>query len=675
MSSPPKRPRGRPPKKRFFGNNARLRANAVTVNIRVEQSSDGYGTVKAPEYVDEDDAELEVRKSLSGGEPVVKEIIDENGDDELAVVAEVKNSTGTLPSNVSAGREKKFKCTKCSNSFFTNSSLKHHAENDHKWDADRTEQHGETTLTCADCCGIAFNHTELKNHLQAHRDKKVHFACGTCLVRFPSDLALMEHLKLTHETELFYFCKICARGSTIPDYVYKHTSTHTGHHYTHAQRIGAVPVQLLNYKPANEKDFAIQVLLKILQLHTPSDCTHRSMLVQCDTLVTCKTCHCFQQWFSYMAYNKHSEETGYPTFVNMEPYADDRKDFPLIRYLSDENRSSMLRSGNVKAISGMRNPNIEANMAQTQPVSMMRNHIATSTKCKFAGCDKILYSEFDRQLHTMHESDSSWFCHQCGNSQKSEMDLFLHYVREHLTPVHAEQQVTGFKSNVFKLQCPLCQKLEFQSPKALEKYIRTEHAAEFPFEASCCDARFAVKQLCDLHDKKHTEFLEANGTDVMCCLICGSLDMWSLPKDQTTECLQSHMIRHGLDYLSSCRCCLKQFPADIYQTQGIEHIREEHCFVNSESKQVVCKLCGQTGMTDEQFADHCRKSHLFNILVKSSHSTRGELVVSTGDEYDNYTGLKISKAAGRLRPSTSGAAGSGESSRPTNGEAEVITID
>ena len=65
--------------------------------------------------------------------------------------------------------------------------------------------------------------------------------------------------------------------------------------------------------------------------------------------------------------------------------------------------------------------------------------------------------------------------------------------------------------------------------------------------------------------------------------------------------------------------------------------------------------------------------------MKSSHSTRGELVVSTGDEYDNYTGLKISKAAGRLRPSTSGsvnvAAALGESSRPTNGEAEVYTID
>ncbi|KAF1760820.1 hypothetical protein GCK72_009070 [Caenorhabditis remanei] len=769
--------------------------------VRVEQSSDGYGAVKAPGYIDEDDAELEVRKSPSGGEPVVKEVIDENGDDELAVVAEVENSAGTLPSNVSAGREKKFKCTKCSSSFYTNSSLKHHAEKDHKQDAGGTvcslesygipkttraaylcrncsivfedqvkhmrhmQQHGETTLACADCCGIAFNHTALNNHLQAHRDKKVFFACGRCLVRFPNDLALMEHLKLTHETELFYFCKICALGSTNPDYVYQHISTHTGHHFTHAQRMGAVPVQLLNYEPANEKEFAMKVLQKAIQLHTPSDCTHRSMLVQCDTLVTCKTCHCFQQWFSYMAYNKHSEETGFPTFVNMEPYADQRKDFPLIRYLSDKNRASMLRFGNVKAIPGIpphqpqqpqrfnnvlrplapqlenpnvtqRNPNIQANapiginggapvvsmtsngarvihpaqsnmaaqrpspatqptrrfvvnnrgnpatppVAQTAPV--IRNHIATSTKCKYSGCDKMLYSEFDRQLHTMHESETMWFCRQCGNSQKSEIDLFLHYVREHLTPAHAKQQVTGFKSNVFKLRCPLCTKLEFQSPKAFEKHIRTEHAAEFPFEASCCDARFAVKQLCDLHDKKHTEFLESNGTDAMCCPICGSLDMWSLPKDQTTECLQSHMIRHGLDYRSSCRCCLKQFPADIYQTLGIDHIREEHCFVNNESKQVVCKLCGQTGMTDEQFADHCRKSHLFNILVKSSHSTRGELVVSTGDEYDNYTGLKISKAAGRLRPSTSGAGGSvnvaaalGESSRPTNGEAEVYTID
>ena len=115
---------------------------------------------------------------------------------------------------------------------------------------------------------------------------------------------------------------------------------------------------------------------------------------------------------------------------------------------------------------------------------------------------------------------------------------------------------------------------------------------------------------------------------------CALLTIPVLHFQQTTECLQSHMIRHGLDYRSSCRCCLKQFPADIYvsfliecfdllnhaplfqQTIGIEHIREEHCFVNSESKQVVCKLCGQTGMTDEQFADHCRKSHLVSFRLR-----------------------------------------------------------
>lgn len=61
--------------------------------------------------------------------------------------------------------------------------------------------------------------------------------------------------------------------------------------------------------------------------------------------------------------------------------------------------------------------------------------------------------------------------------------------------------------------------------------MRTAHAAELPFEASCCDARFASKALCVKHDQEHASFLDSNGTDASCCPICGSLSMWSLPKD------------------------------------------------------------------------------------------------------------------------------------------------
>lgn len=71
-----------------------VKKNKLNFNfsVRVETSQAGYGGAQQPGYVDEDDTDLEVAQGGKSpyGEPVVKEVVDENGDDELAVVAEVE---------------------------------------------------------------------------------------------------------------------------------------------------------------------------------------------------------------------------------------------------------------------------------------------------------------------------------------------------------------------------------------------------------------------------------------------------------------------------------------------------------------------------------------------------------------------------------------------------------
>lgn len=168
--------------------------------------------------------------------------------------------------------------------------------------------HGDTCLTCIHCSGIAFNHTAIQNHMKSHEEKKVRYSCGTCLCTFASDLALFDHLSVAHGVSLYYFCKVCGFGSTSADSVFQHISIHNGHNYVRhliykpfiwishfqslVQRFGACPAQLLNYDPTDELEFRSQILNKTIQLVSPSDCSHRSMLLQCETVVSCKTCHC-----------------------------------------------------------------------------------------------------------------------------------------------------------------------------------------------------------------------------------------------------------------------------------------------------------------------------------------------------------------------------------------------
>lgn len=57
-----------------------------------------------------------------------------------------------------------------------------------------------------------------------------------------------------------------------------------------------------------------------------------------------------------------------------------------------------------------------------------------SPKCQ--ECQAVVNTDYDRHMHRMHKSKDTWFCRQCGTSKKTEMELFLHYMEEHLKPAY-----------------------------------------------------------------------------------------------------------------------------------------------------------------------------------------------------------------------------------------------
>lgn len=754
------------------------------VSVRVEEAQEGYNERRnEPGYVaEDDDVEVAATDGTKSGQPIVKEVVDDNGDDELAVVAEVENTAGTLPSNVSAGREKTFRCTKCSDKFYTNAALKNHLEKSHKQDAGDTTcketyglpvetavaficrncsiafesrekhaehmaTHGNTSNSCHACSGIGFNQTSLQAHMQAHQEGRVNYACGTCLFQFPSDLALMDHLFMAHQISLFYFCKLCGFGSTRADTVFGHMNSHNESPWSYIQRFGACPAVLLNYNPADEKDFVLKMKLKLIEVHKPSDCSHRNMLVANDTVVSCKTCHCLQALFSYCANNGYGngDEKPMPAFKPMNPQ--DNK-FPLWRHLEDKNAEWMVKLGNnvmpaankhvpyqpatsafirnatvprqavgaaapnhtnhitvqrgsggrapvvsmtangARAIypvqsaapfnhqqqqqqqqhhqqvqqqritnmptllgqnrrvqpNNMRNPNqfngAPPPMLPPQQRPVVRTANPVSTVCNHPGCEQVYTNDFDRYLHAMHTKDGSWLCRMCGITFQTEQPLFIHYVQRHLTPCYEKHVHEGFKSNVFKIRCPIpsCKNLEFASTLLFSKHMRKNHINELPFEAECCETRFATNEHCERHQRQHAEFAIQNGTDGACCALCGTQDIWSNDKDQKIDCLLSHTLRHGLEYRSSCRVCLKQFPSDTNQLLAVEHARMVHA-AKAPNNTIHCKVCNKGNFSEYAFAEHYKKVHVFHLLCKAHSSVKGELVVTAGEEYERYVGL------------------------------------
>ncbi|GMS88811.1 hypothetical protein PENTCL1PPCAC_10986, partial [Pristionchus entomophagus] len=105
---------------------------------------------------------------------------------------------------------------------------------------------------------------------------------------------------------LFYFCKSCDFGSTDSLLLYQHFMIKCPRGYPtlrmqgeksedHASKcIGVCPASLLHFQPINLKTHKADLDKHPEKYVVPSLCSHRTMMVAREKIVTCDTCRCFE---------------------------------------------------------------------------------------------------------------------------------------------------------------------------------------------------------------------------------------------------------------------------------------------------------------------------------------------------------------------------------------------
>ncbi|CAJ0587018.1 unnamed protein product, partial [Mesorhabditis spiculigera] len=317
--------------------------NAAALRVPRVEAADNYGGGgQSSGIFDDDDDDDAIMDCSQENGPTVQPVIDDDGDDELSVVAEVTHPSGTLPSVIAAGTSRsKKKCPRCSEMFITNVALKKHLETSHRLDAggvieedfgipvekllnlcricchafETQEQyqrhqaaHGPQKHNCVDCSAVAYNAQLLTLHRRAHDDRHLTFACAECHIAYRTDSQLYGHLEERHKVRLVYFCKNCELGSTngpaISEHIRKRicSSTRAAHiNETPESQLGVAPAAILNYIPQNVAQHKRALAANPAMAVVPSPCSHRSFIAATNAAVACRSCHCLTNIYSYVA--------------------------------------------------------------------------------------------------------------------------------------------------------------------------------------------------------------------------------------------------------------------------------------------------------------------------------------------------------------------------------------
>lgn len=111
---------------------------------------------------------------------------------------------------------KKYKCTECTRTFKSHSSLYLHQKS----------HNVETTYDCK-FCDKTFNILGYyQRHLREHTKEKP-YCCDFCGKSFTQPYTLTQHIRI-HTGEKPYQCKQCGKAFSVRDYLTKHIRTHTG---------------------------------------------------------------------------------------------------------------------------------------------------------------------------------------------------------------------------------------------------------------------------------------------------------------------------------------------------------------------------------------------------------------------------------------------------------------
>ncbi|KAK5966527.1 hypothetical protein GCK32_007297 [Trichostrongylus colubriformis] len=269
--------------------------------------------------------------SSSAASPVVHYV--NEGDDDCMMLDVLELPTGVTSQSVSGQREKKFKCSMCSETFLRQSTCRYHEQTSHRndiisdicdevygiplmadslmylcqqcaiayEDQQRAHRHRAQHMIkapafpCEKCSSICLTDSNLREHHKKHDEGKLSYRCLKCTPNriFSNEYAIFFHLYTEHSTPIIAFCKNCLVASANLDRIFSHTVYRecSGSRATNP-RITMITIQRslgfavasdLYYQPADEK----QHKQADGQYAIPSLCSHRSFITFGDAFTTC----------------------------------------------------------------------------------------------------------------------------------------------------------------------------------------------------------------------------------------------------------------------------------------------------------------------------------------------------------------------------------------------------
>ncbi|KAK6744131.1 hypothetical protein RB195_011065 [Necator americanus] len=199
--------------------------------------------------------------SLSTSSLVVHTV--NEGDDDLMMLSVVELPTGSISHSIASTREKKYKCSMCSETFLRESTCRHHEQNSHRndivsdtcdevygvplgmecfmylcqqcavafEDPQRARKHLAQHMVkgpafpCEKCSSICLTDSNLRDHHKKHDSGKLSYRCLKCNPNkiYCSESAIYFHLYIEHSVPIIAFCKNCLVGSANLDRIFAHT--------------------------------------------------------------------------------------------------------------------------------------------------------------------------------------------------------------------------------------------------------------------------------------------------------------------------------------------------------------------------------------------------------------------------------------------------------------------
>ncbi|VDM52871.1 unnamed protein product [Angiostrongylus costaricensis] len=286
--------------------------------------------------------------------PIVHNV--NEGDDECMMLDVIELPTGVVSHAVAATREKKYKCSMCSQTFLRKSTCRYHEQNSHRndiisdlcsevygvpldedsllyicqqcavafEDPQRARRHicehmkKGLAFPCEMCSSICLTQSNLHEHRQKHESGKLSYRCLNCTPNkiYHDEAAIYYHLHVDHGVPIIAFCKNCLVGSANMDRIFGHIMYRecSGGKWSNPHISVPTLLRSLGFAVASDlyfqpKDEALHTQAEKVKgrFAVPTQCSHRSFIRFGEAFTTCPEdpSKCFalvnqNRWHSYL---------------------------------------------------------------------------------------------------------------------------------------------------------------------------------------------------------------------------------------------------------------------------------------------------------------------------------------------------------------------------------------